>query len=108
VPHWLAGCLDWLVVPWATGGAGAYSTVSYLVSAGLPLLSMVLVLWALLALYKRQSIAAGTLGLWGFVVAFFGTALFTGFVWAEVFALPVLAHLTRSVFTGQSAEAYLC
>jgi hypothetical protein len=97
--------LDWLVVPWATQGARGYSTASYVVSSGLRLISTILVLWALLALYNRQSIAAGTFGLWGFVVAFFGTALFTGFVWAEVFALPVLADLAPSVFTGQAPEA---
>jgi hypothetical protein len=62
--------LDWLVVPWETRGAEAYSTASYLVSSGLRLLSTVLVLWALLALYNRQSIAAGTFGLWGFIAAF--------------------------------------
>ena len=43
---------------------------SYLASSSLRLLSTLLLLWALLALYNRQS--AGTFGLWGFVVTFFG------------------------------------
>jgi hypothetical protein len=98
--------LDWLVVPYdKLGDAAAYLTASYLASAGLRLLSTVLFLWALLALYNRQSIATGTLGLWGFVVAFFGTALFAGSVWAEVFVYPTLARVAPTVFTGQSAEA---
>jgi len=98
--------LDWLVVPYEKlGDASAYFTASYLASAGLLLLSTVLFLWALLALYNRQSIATGTLGLWGFVVAFFGTALFAGSVWAEVFVYPTLARVAPTVFTGQSAEA---
>jgi hypothetical protein len=98
--------LDWLVVPYEKlGDAAAYLTASYLASAGLRLLSTVLFLWALLALYNRQSIATGTLGLWGFVVAFFGTALFAGSVWAEVFVYPTSARVAPTVFTGQSAEA---
>ena len=87
------------------GDAAAYLTASYLASAGLRLLSTVLFLWALLALYNWQSIATGTLGLWGFVVAFFGTALFAGSVWPEVFVYPTLARVAPTVFTGQSAEA---
>jgi hypothetical protein len=98
--------LDWLVVPYEkTGDAAAYLTASYLVSSGLRLLSTVLLLWALLALYNRQSIAAGTFGLWGFVVAFFGTALFAGSVWAEAFVSPTLARVAPAVFTGQLAQA---
>jgi hypothetical protein len=98
--------LDWLIVPYEKlGDASAYLTASYLAAAGLRLLSTVLFFWALLALYNRQSIATGTLGLWGFVVAFFGTALFAGSVWAEVFVYPTLARVAPTVFTGQSPEA---
>ena len=98
--------LEWLVVPYEKlGVAAADLTASYLVASSLRLLSTVLFLWALLALYNRQSIATGTLGLWGFVVAFFGTALFAGSVWAEVFVYPTLARVAPTVFTGQSAEA---
>jgi hypothetical protein len=103
--------LEWLVVPYEKlGEVEAYSTVSYQVSSGLRLLSTVLFLWALLALYNRQSIAAGTFGLWGFVVAFFGAALLAGNVWAEVFVWPTLARVAPNLVTelaagGQSAEA---
>jgi hypothetical protein len=98
--------LEWLVVPYEKlGVAGADLTASYHASSGLRLLSTVLFLWALLALYKRQSNAVGTFGLWSFVVAFFGTALLAGNVWAEVFAWPTLARVAPNVVTGQSAEA---
>jgi hypothetical protein len=81
--------LEWLVVPYEKlGVAAADLTASYLASSSLRLLSTVLFLWALLALYNRQSIAAGTFGLWGFIVAFFGTPLRVGNVWAEVFVWP--------------------
>jgi hypothetical protein len=100
--------LEWLVVPYERlGVAGADLTASYLVAAGLRLLSAVLFLWALLALYNRQSIAAGTFGLWGFIVAFFGTALLVGNAWAEVFVWPTLARVAPNVVTGQVAAPYL-
>ncbi|HEX6758169.1 MAG TPA: hypothetical protein VF086_07105 [Propionibacteriaceae bacterium] len=100
--------LEWLVVPYENlGVAGADLTASYLVSSGLRLLSAVLFLWALLALYNRQSIAAGTFGLWGFIVAFFGTALLVGNAWAEVFVWPTLARVAPNVVTGQVAAPHL-
>ena len=45
----------------------------------------------LVGLYARQSEAAGLLGLVGFVVAFAGTVLVSGFVWADTFLAPELA-----------------
>jgi hypothetical protein len=89
------------------GVAGADLTAWYLVASSLRLLSAVLFLWALLALYNRQSIAAGTFGLWGFIVAFFGTALLVGNAWAEVFVWPTLARVAPNVVTGQVAAPYL-
>jgi len=98
--------LDWLVVPYEKlGVAGAYLTASYPVSSGLRLLGTVLFLWALIALYNRQSIAVGTFGLWSFVVAFFGTALLAGEVWAEVFVWPTFARVAPNVFTGDLTDA---
>jgi hypothetical protein len=100
--------LEWLVVPYDNlGVAGADLTTSYLVASSLRLLSAVLFLWALLALYNRQSIAAGTFGLWAFIVAFFGTALLVGNAWAEVFVWPTLARVAPNVVTGQVAAPYL-
>jgi hypothetical protein len=100
--------LEWLVVPYEKlGVAGADLTAWYLVASSLRLLSAVLFLWALLALYDRQSIAAGTFGLWSFIVAFFGTALLVGNAWAEVFVWPTLARVAPNVVTGEVAAPYL-
>jgi hypothetical protein len=100
--------LEWLVVPYEKlGVAGADLTAWYLVASSLRLLSAVLFLWALLALYDRQSIAAGTFGLWSFIVAFFGTALLVGNAWAEVFVWPTLARVAPNVVTGELAAPYL-
>jgi hypothetical protein len=97
--------VDWLVVPYEKlGVAAAYLTASYLVSSSLRLFSTILLLWALLALYRRQSAAAGTFGLWSFAVAFFSTALLGGEVWAEVFAWPTLGQLAPNVFTGSATD----
>jgi hypothetical protein len=45
----------------------------------------------LVGLYARQSETAGLLGLVGFVVAFAGTMLVSGFVWVDTFLAPELA-----------------
>ena len=55
------------------------------------LLAAVLLLIGLVGLYTRQSEAAGPLGLAGFLVAFLGTALVTGLLWASLFIVPALA-----------------
>jgi hypothetical protein len=93
----------WLVVPYERlGQTEAYFTGSYLVSSGLRLLSIVLLLWALIGIYGRQSRAAGTFGLWAFVVAFLGTALVAGNVWAEVFVWPTLAQVAPNLLSVPS------
>ena len=98
--------LEWLVVPFEQmGETEAYLTSSYLLSSGLRLLSTILLLWALLGIYGRQSREAGTLGLWAFAVAFFGTALQAGNTWAEVFVWPTLAQVAPNIMSGQATEA---
>src|SRR5215207_6834611 len=98
--------LEWLVVPFEQlGQTEAYLTSSYLLSSGLRLLSTILLLWALLGIYGRQSRAAGTFGLWAFIVAFLGTALLAGNTWAEVFVWPTLAQVAPNVMSGQATEA---
>src|SRR5215216_7907783 len=98
--------LEWLVVPFEQlGQTEAYLTSSYLLSSGLRLLSTVLLVWALIGLYERQSRAAGTFGLWAFVVAFLGTALQAGETWAEVFAFPPLGQAVPGLWSGQATEA---
>ena len=97
--------LDWLVVPYAQlGETEAYLTGSYLLSSGLLLLSSILLLWALIGIYGRQARAAGTFGLWAFVVAFLSTALLAGNNWAQVFVWPTLAQVAPNVMSGQATE----
>jgi hypothetical protein len=92
--------MEWLVVPHERLGAEAFLTSSYLASSGLRLLSIVLLLWALIGIYGRQSRAAGTFGLWAFVVVFLGTALVAGNTWAEVFVWPTLAQVAPDMVPG--------
>jgi len=98
--------LEWLVVPFEQlGQTEAYLTGSNLLSSGLRLLSTILLLWALIGIYGRQSRVAGTFGLWAFVVAFLGTAFQTGETWAEVFVWPTLAQVAPNMMSGQATEA---
>jgi hypothetical protein len=104
--------LAWLVVPYERLGlTDAYLTSSYSVSSGLRLLGLVLLAWALIGIYTPQSRAAGTFGLWTFVVVFLGTALAVGNVWAEVFVCPTLAQLAPEMLSGAGfgteAAAYM-
>src|SRR5215212_3747609 len=93
--------LAWLVVPYERlGQTEAYLTTSYSVSSGLRLLGMVLLVWALIGIYRPQSRAAGTFGLWTFVVAFLCTALAAGNTWAEVFVYPTLAQVAPDILSG--------
>jgi hypothetical protein len=95
--------MAWLVVPYERlGQIEAYFTSSYLVSAGLRLFSIILLLWALIGIYERQSRAAGTFGLGAFIVAFLGTALVAGNVWAEVFVYPTLAQVDPNMLAAGS------
>src|ERR687898_2081001 len=97
--------LAWLVVPYERLGlTEAYLTSSYSVSSGLRLLSIVLLLWALIGIYGPQSRAAGTFGLWAFVVVFLGTALIAANTWAEVFVYPTLAQVAPNAWSGSVME----
>lgn len=97
--------VEWLVVPFERlGQTEAYLTSSYFLSAGLRLLSTILLLWALISIYERQSREAGTFGLWAFVVAFFGTAIQAGEVWAEVFVWPTFAQVAPNILLGHATE----
>ena len=67
------------------------TTGAYLADGGTRVLAGILLLLGLVGLYARQSQAAGTLGLVGFLVAFAGTVLVAGFLWASTFVTPALA-----------------
>jgi hypothetical protein len=96
--------MEWLVVPHERLGPEAFLTSFYSVSSGLRLLSIVLLPWALIGIYERQSRSAGTFGLWAFVVAFLGTVLTVGNVWAEVFVWPTLTQIGPSMMSGSITE----
>jgi len=86
-------------------GPEAFLTSAYLVSSGLRLLvGFVLLPWALIGIYGPQSRAAGTFGLWSFVVVFLGTALAAGDIWAEVFVWPTLAQVAPSMMSGAATD----
>ena len=97
--------LEWLVVPHERLGTDAYLTGWYLLSAGLRLLSGVLLVWAVIGLYQRQSRVAGTFGLWAFVVAFFGSVLQACESWGETFVWPTMAQVAPNVMSGEATEA---
>ena len=67
------------------------TTAPHIFTFLLYLLGSVLVLVGLVGLYVRQSEAVGVLGLVGFAVAFLGTSLVLGVVWAQLFMAPFLA-----------------
>ena len=71
--------------------AESAATTPYVLIFVLYLLGTVLLLLGLVGLYAGQSEAAGVLGLVVFLVAFLGTALFSGAVWFELFITPSLA-----------------
>ena len=101
--------MEWLVVPHERLGPEAFLSGSYHVSSGLRLLSIVLLVWGLIGIYGRQSSVLGTFGLWAFVVAFLGTALTVGNVWAEVFVWPTLTEVAPNTLSGTitGASPYL-
>jgi hypothetical protein len=96
--------MEWLVVPHERLGPEAFLTSSYLVSSGLRLLSIVLLPWALIGIYERQSRSAGIFGLWAFAVAFLGAVLTVGNVWAEVFVWPALAQIAPDTMSGSITD----
>ena len=73
--------------------AVAAATGTYIFVALLFLLGAILVLGGLVGLYARQSEQAGSLGLVGFLVTFWGMALVVGASWHSVFTEPSLAQV---------------
>jgi hypothetical protein len=67
---------------------GTYALLTWLV-----VLTVILLQGGLVALYAERSEAMGVLGAVGFVVAFVGTALTLGYLWAEAFVVPAVAEI---------------
>ena len=66
-------------------------TRMFLFQNALYLIGLILLSAGLVGLYARQWQAAGAPGFVGFLVAFVGTVVFTGFFWANIFVAPDLA-----------------
>src|SRR5215212_4774979 len=97
--------LAWLVVPYERLGlTDAYLTTSYSVSSGLRMFAFVLLVWGLIGIYRPQSRAAGTFGLWTYAFVFLSTVLAAGNVWAEVFVYPTLAQVAPDMLSGAGFE----
>jgi len=65
------------------------------------LLSAALLLVGLVELYAFQSETAGRLGMVGFSLAFLGTVLFAGAIWALLFIGPLVAAEASQLLQGQ-------
>ena len=65
------------------------------------LLSAALLLLGLIGLYAIQSETTGRLGMWGFLLAFLGTVLFAGAIWALLFIGPLVAAEAPQLLQGQ-------
>jgi len=78
-------------------------TGAYAVTSLLYLLAVILVLGGLVGLYARQLEAAGSLGVFGFLLAFFGMALLVGAVWFQAIAAPTLALAVPGFFEDDPA-----
>ena len=66
-------------------------TDAFFAQSLLTLFGGAVLLGGLVGLYARQSHAAGSLGMVGFLLAFFGTVLVTGDFYANTFITPLLA-----------------
>jgi len=83
-----------------TMGAQSADSVLHTVKYSLALLAMFALLLALTGLYLRQAVAAGNLGLIGYIVASLGTVLVAGDWWFEAFIAPGIAAVAPQVMTG--------
>lgn len=67
------------------------TTDAFLLQSLLTLFAGILLLGSMVGLYVRQSEAAGKVGLIGFLLAFFGTALVVGDFYTNTFVTPLVA-----------------
>jgi hypothetical protein len=92
---------DELSPTYLTSGTHAFQSL-------LRMIAFVLLLpLGLVGLYARQSEAAGPLGLLSFLVAFAGTVLVAGFLWADTFIAPELATSAPPVHRGRPSPGAL-
>jgi hypothetical protein len=94
-----------------TGEEEAFSVVAssgaWQVGMGLMLLAMILLLLALVGLYRRQAKQAAGFGLVAFVVAFVGTALGVALMWVFTFVVPTLAQAAPALLDADEPPGLL-
>ncbi len=81
-------------------------TGTFFLQSLLTLFAGALLLGGMVGLYVRQSEAAGKVGLIGFLLAFFGTALVEGDFYANTFVTPMVA-LEASAFLDNPLSGFL-
>ncbi len=83
------------------------ATATHSLRYGLALLAMFALLMALTGLYARQALAAGRIGLIGYLLAAFGTMLFAGDWWYEAFVAPGIAAQAPEILTTAPSGSIL-
>lgn len=86
--------------PLSTAALTAEWSVLYL----LRLLSIMLLVFGLFALYARQRQKMGAFGAVAFVIASMGTTLILGFAWALIFVFPVMAETVPEFLDSLAVE----
>lgn len=79
-------------------GAWIIVELAYILAAGLVILGLV-------GLYVRQAEQAGSLGLIGFLVAFFGTVMIAGSDWSAAFFGPWVAEAAPELLEAEPSGA---
>lgn len=79
-------------------GSGAITTSTWGLVHVLFLVGIALMLLGLVGLYARQAEQARALGLIAFLIAFAGTFLVGGLIWAEAFLAPAVAGAAPDVY----------
>ena len=88
-------------------GLGSRSTPTHTITYAVALLGMAALLLALTALYTREALALGRLGLAGYLTAFIGTLLVAGDWWFEAFVVPAVATQAPEILSGSPGWSVL-
>lgn len=79
----------------------------YVPVVALELAGVGLILLGLAGLYERQADRIGALGFVGFLIAFFGTVLLSGFAYLLTFMVPAIAKSTPAFLEGRPSGTLL-
>jgi hypothetical protein len=90
------------------GVQAAVRSTSYAINGPASIVAFALLIVALIAIYEREAVEAGGLGVIGLFAAVIGTVFMAGDWWYEAFAVPWLADVAPIVFeTGASGRLLL-